>query len=141
MHDPGYADQARAAAQRMDVSGRVHFVGPLDHDDKWAAYDDATAYVLPSYHENFGATVVEAMSRGTPVVASREVQACQYVEQSGGGQIVRLDVESLAAGLRSLLALSPAERANGRARSTVRPLRIELGLCRQKAIHSVCRGG
>ncbi len=109
-HDPGYADQARAAAQRMDVSGRVHFVGPLYHEDKWAAYDDATAYVLPSYHENFGATVVEAMSRGTPVVASREVQACQYVEQSGGGQVVRLDVESLAAGLRSLLAMSPAER-------------------------------
>jgi glycosyltransferase involved in cell wall biosynthesis len=108
--DAGYADQSRAAAEEWGVSARVHFVGPLYFEDKWAAYDDATAYVLPSYHENFGATVVEAMARGTAVVASREVQASQFVEQSGGGRVVPLEVDALAAALRSLLALSENER-------------------------------
>ncbi len=108
--DAGYLEQSRAAAAAWGVAARVHFIGPLYFHDKWAAYDDASAYVLPSYHENFGATVVEAMARGIPAVVSREVQACQFVEQSAGGIVVRLDVDALAAALRSVLALSESDR-------------------------------
>jgi glycosyltransferase involved in cell wall biosynthesis len=108
--DAGYTDRARAAAEQWGVSQRVHFVGPLYFLDKWAAYDDAAAYVLPSYHENFGATVVEAMARGIPAVVSREVQASQFVEQSAGGIVVTLEVDALTEALRSVLALSETDR-------------------------------
>ncbi len=95
-HDPGYLEQVHAACRQWGLGPRVHFIGPLYDADKWAAYDDATVYALPSYHENFGATVVEAMARGTPVVSSREVQASGFVERAGAGRVVPLEVDALS---------------------------------------------
>src|SRR5262245_5912907 len=51
----------------LPEAGNVRFVGPVSGDAKDELLRTAAALVLPSYSENFGNVVLEAMAVGTPV--------------------------------------------------------------------------
>jgi glycosyltransferase involved in cell wall biosynthesis len=59
-------------ARELNVTSRVHFLGALFAQEKWAAYRDADVFVLPSQNENFGNTAAEAAATGTPVIVTKE---------------------------------------------------------------------
>ena len=83
--------------------------------DKALLIEQARALVLPSYSENFGNVVLEAMAVATPVVVTPEVGLAAEVESSGAGVVATNDPPVLAAALRALLG-DPAKReAMGRA--------------------------
>lgn len=67
--------------------GQVVVTGYVSNEDLAALYCGATVFCFPSFYEGFGRPVLESMSCGTPVVASRtssvpEVggDACLYVD-------------------------------------------------------------
>ena len=66
--------------------------------------------VLPSYNENFGNVVLEAMGERCPVVVTPEVGAADVVRETGAGIVVDGEPEILGAGIRELLD-DPARRA------------------------------
>lgn len=71
-HD-AYREQlnhCQAVASKLHVAERVHFVGTVNEEELAGWFRAADVLVLPSRHECFGMPVVEAMLRGTPVVAS-----------------------------------------------------------------------
>lgn len=82
---------------------RTIFTGMLLGRDKLSVYIDADVFVLPSYSENFGMTVIESMACGTPVVISNKVGVCEEIQQNNAGVVVNLNAESLSKGIRSLL--------------------------------------
>ncbi|SMF63213.1 Glycosyltransferase involved in cell wall bisynthesis [Tistlia consotensis] len=99
---------ARAGAERrvadLGLQGRVTFTGMLQGEAKRAALADAALFVLPSYRENFGLAVVEAMASGLAVVISDQVAIWREVEADRAGWICRTEVDSLSEALAAALA-------------------------------------
>jgi alpha-1,3-rhamnosyl/mannosyltransferase len=64
-----YEDELRAEAERLGLAAAVAFPGYVDDSDLEGLYAEAAAFAFPSLNEGFGMPVLEAMSRGVPVVA------------------------------------------------------------------------
>jgi len=71
--------------------------------DKEALYVGAKIFVLPSYSENFGNTVLEAMIRSIPVLVTSEVGAAEIVRASKSGIVVDGDPTKIANAIKEML--------------------------------------
>jgi len=67
----GDADTLSARIADRDLTGVVQYVGEVRGDAKRALLEDADVYVQPSRHEGMPISVLEAMSWGLPIVATR----------------------------------------------------------------------
>jgi glycosyltransferase involved in cell wall biosynthesis len=74
-------------AVSLNIAERVTWTGMIEGDLKWAAFDAADAFVLPSHQENFGIAVVEALACRVPVLISNQVNIWREIEQDGAGLI------------------------------------------------------
>lgn len=104
--------ERRVAASGL--SARVHLVGPLYGEAKYAALVDAACFCLPSRQEGFSIAITEAMAYGLPVVIS---EACHFPEvaTAQAGLITPLDPHAVAEALASLLADPVAAARRGAA--------------------------
>jgi glycosyltransferase involved in cell wall biosynthesis len=107
--DDGYQAQLQELGRSLGVGDRVVFLGPVSDAHKWALYERAQLFVLPSYSENFGNVVAEAMAMACPVVVTQEVGIAPLVQAAGAGVISDGAPEKLAGTIRELL-LDPARR-------------------------------
>jgi len=108
--DDGMEAAARGWVAAEGIGGRTTLVGMLDHEAKLAALRDAAMFVLPSYSENFGIAIVEAMACGVPVAISDRVNIWREIEQAKAGLVGPPDVDTLARQIESL-ASDPAAAA------------------------------
>jgi glycosyltransferase involved in cell wall biosynthesis len=84
-------------------AGIVTFTGSLADEELKALYDSAGALALPSNAEAFGIVLLEAMSRGLPVVAARAGGMPLLVHDRENGLLVEYaDVAGLTAAIRDL---------------------------------------
>ncbi len=69
----GGGDQSclKGIAQQEGVADSVHFLGRLTRDEVFAHLDEADIYLQPSLQEGLPRAVIEAMSRGCPVIGAR----------------------------------------------------------------------
>jgi glycosyltransferase involved in cell wall biosynthesis len=54
----------------LDVMTYINFRGPVERENRIKIYDEYDYFILPSYSENFGIVVLEALSRGCIVFTS-----------------------------------------------------------------------
>ncbi|MBK9284688.1 MAG: glycosyltransferase [Sphingobacteriaceae bacterium] len=97
--DEGYLSEVKNIIAENNLEQNVVFTGLLDGELKWLAYHNAELFVLPSYSENFGNTVVEAMACGIPVVLTNKVGISREIKLNEAGVIVDLNVGSLVKGI------------------------------------------
>ena len=57
-------------AEKHDVGGRVRFHGPVEHSEVFDRLDELDIYIQPSRQEGLPRAVIEAMSRGMPVLGA-----------------------------------------------------------------------
>ena len=88
---------------RLGISTRVLFTGLINEDAAMEAYRSASAFVLPSLHENFGFAVVEAMAQECPVIVSDRVDLASSIASAAAGLVVPPDVDSFAQALAVIL--------------------------------------
>jgi glycosyltransferase involved in cell wall biosynthesis len=95
---------------RQKASPEIIFPGWLDSDAKKLFLRHASLLALPSYRENFGLCVLEALTCGVPVVVSPHVNLSEAIEDAGAGWIAEVDRDALVTALKSALK-SDSERA------------------------------
>lgn len=98
----GYLAQMQQLAVSLRLK-RIEFSGALYGGPKWQAYVDADLFVLPTYSENFGMSVAEAMGAGTPVIVTKGAP-WGGLEAHGAGQWIDIGIDPLVASLETMLS-------------------------------------
>jgi glycosyltransferase involved in cell wall biosynthesis len=102
VHEEKYFQSLLRAVGAPDISERVHFLGEIR--DVSPLMQAADLLVLNSREEPFGLVLIEAMSSGTPVLATRVGGIPEIVKDSENGWLIE---KSDTAGLsRKMLELS-----------------------------------
>lgn len=116
--DPTYGDQVKQRVEASNLSPCTSFLGFVQGEQKRSLLAAADVFTLPSYYENFGIAVAEAMGAGLPVVITPGVYIWQELQEAGAGWIVPLTVEGLAQGLREALTRADLRVLRGRQAQT-----------------------
>jgi glycosyltransferase involved in cell wall biosynthesis len=97
--------QLRSLADRLGVADHVEFLGHLDRAELERRFDEAWVQVIPGrWEEPLGNVTLEAMMRGTALVASDLGGPAEVVEHGRTGLLVEpASADSLAAALSDLL--------------------------------------
>jgi glycosyltransferase involved in cell wall biosynthesis len=104
--DADYVQRLKA----MSKSDRIIFTGWLDGEKKDAVLSGASLLVLPSYQENFGLCVMEALSHSVPVLVSPHVNLAEQIVLANAGWIATVNKHALISRLSEALG-DEAERA------------------------------
>jgi glycosyltransferase involved in cell wall biosynthesis len=99
----GYVDQVRSWLSDEGALDAVTFAGMVTGSRKIALLKRAEMFVLPSYSENFGIAVAEAMAAGLPVVISNKVNIWREVDEAGAGLVVNPDAHEVTGAILKLL--------------------------------------
>jgi glycosyltransferase involved in cell wall biosynthesis len=99
-----------ALASELGLADSIEWPGAVHGQDRERVFGAADVLVLPSYYENFGLVVAEALVRGVPVVATHGAPWSALVEQACGWWIPT-GVEPLAAALSDALGRPAADLA------------------------------
>jgi glycosyltransferase involved in cell wall biosynthesis len=109
-HDElGHTREMMQLAASLDLGARVAFLGPVDERSRDALLARADVFVLPSFSENFGVVVAEALAHGLPVIATHGTPWASLPAR-GCGWWVDPSADALAAALAQALDLSPPVR-------------------------------
>lgn len=103
--DRNYIESLKRQVAESDVSENISFIGGVYGDEKWTILRNADVLVLPTYSENFGIVVAEALACGTPVITTKGAPWSDLVTWNCGWWIER-SVGSLVDALRAFLTLT-----------------------------------
>lgn len=109
-HAPAAREALAASAAALGVGARVRAIGFVSDAELPVLYAGAAAYLFPSLYEGYGLPILEAMACGTPVLTS-DRGSCP--EAAGGHAVIAdpQDIDALAAGIASAVAMAPQRRA------------------------------
>jgi glycosyltransferase involved in cell wall biosynthesis len=111
----GYGEQVDKWLVREGVRDKAIFTGMLQGQDKLEALKDADIFALPSYSENFGIAVIEAMACRLPVIISDKVNIWQEVKGGGAGLVTSCNAGEVARAIATLLDNEGTRRKIGEA--------------------------
>ncbi len=103
-----YYDNLTKLIQDNGLAEKILFVGPKHGSEKYQYYADAYFSFLVSNSENFGNVVIEALSQGTPVVAS-EGTPWKSLNDYQAGYWIKNDADTIASCVDNLLRLDDEE--------------------------------
>lgn len=82
----GEVARFRRTAEELGAAGRIHFVGKTETPQTF--YEASDVFVLPTRHEPWGITLIEAMAAGLPIVTSAVAGAAEVVRDAGTGLVL-----------------------------------------------------
>lgn len=109
--DAAYVEELKQLAIQRKVAHQFHFIGGVYGVQKWELYQQSDLFVLPTYSENFGIVVPEALYTGLPVLTTTGTP-WQELETENCGWWIDLNVVNLTRTLNEALQLN-AEALKG----------------------------
>jgi glycosyltransferase involved in cell wall biosynthesis len=105
----GHLAAVMALARELGITSSLEYVGEVDGAEKSALYRRTDVFVLPTFSENFGVVVAEALAHGIPVITTRGAPWAD-LETHRCGWWIDIGVEPLVQALREAMALNDDER-------------------------------
>jgi len=102
--DEEMVPRLREWERRFDVAGQVKYLGSVTGEQRLDVLGDASVFALPSYSENFGIAVLEAIAAGLPVVISDQVNIHDEITSARVGLVTRCDANEVANALQLLIS-------------------------------------
>jgi glycosyltransferase involved in cell wall biosynthesis len=110
--ESSYVNALKEFSKTLGVQATVSFLAPIyDVDEKNTAIASADLVILPSYSENFGSIIVEALGLGVPVITTTGTPWREMAERNAGWWVAPT-VSAIAAALRESMALSDEVRSS-----------------------------
>ena len=103
-----YIQSLENRVERLGLKDSIRILPPVFGNDKTRIYQESALFCLPSFSENFGLVIAEAMSCGTPVITTTN---CPWdiLNETNTGWCIDLSVDNLERAFREALSMSPAE--------------------------------
>lgn len=106
----GWKAELSRLAEGLNLTSNITWSGMIQGDLKWGALHAAEALFLPSHQENFGIVVAEALSCGTPVLISNQVNIWREILQDGAGLVQPDDLRGATSLLEAWAELTEADK-------------------------------
>lgn len=103
-----YAKNMISLAEKLHCE-RLSFVGELHGEEKNRFLSEASCFVLPTFSENFGIVVAEALMCGTPVITTQGAPWSGLLEQKAGWWIEPNSEEALELAMIEAISMSSEE--------------------------------
>ena len=107
--EAGHKFELESLVQELGLDASVEFPGPKFGDELSQEYENCDCLVLPSFTENFGATIVDAMAHGKPCIAST-FTPWKELQDRGCGWWVSNEPNELAAAICEMMSLTDDTR-------------------------------
>ncbi len=90
-------------AEELGIQTQVRLLGRITEQEKADYLNAANLFVMPSSHEGFGISYLEAMAAGCPVIASDQGGQTEFLQSGKHGFLVPVgDVDAIAQSVRTL---------------------------------------
>jgi len=100
----GHLSEVMRRVQVLGLGESVEYVGEVEGDTKAALYESADLFILPSFSENFGVVVAEALAYGVPVITTRGTP-WEGLTSNNCGWWVDPTVQALAITMRDAMSM------------------------------------
>jgi glycosyltransferase involved in cell wall biosynthesis len=97
--EDGHLVEVMRVVREEGVGECITFAGEVGAEDKAALFSEADLFILPTFSENFGVAVAEALSFGIPVITTQGAPWSD-LETHGCGWWIPVGVEPLVRALR-----------------------------------------
>ncbi len=107
--EASYIATLQSMINTFGLSDEIQFTGPQFGENKFAAFHNADLFVLPTFSENFGIVVTEALACGVPVITTKGTP-WEELNTYNAGWWIDIGVQPLVEALKDAMKLSDEER-------------------------------
>lgn len=107
--ESGHRAVVEKKATELGIAESIKFTGAVEGEAKWRLYQEADLFVLPSFSENFGIVVAEALASRTPAIVTKGAPWSD-LETYDCGWWIDIGVLPLVKALQEAMAMEQSRR-------------------------------
>lgn len=103
-----YIEELQNNINSRKLENCIKFIPPVFGRDKYRVYSESSLFVLPTFSENFGMVIAEAMSCGVPVITTKGTP-WEILNRKNLGWCIDLSIDNLEQVLKEAMDLGQEE--------------------------------